>query len=163
MPNFVYSKLLQSNDRKCLRPYQCDNLFMCPMMRLKQHLSQGIQSVLHFRSLPSTLIDGEIYVHWTLVFLRLIVRPNEHAYKNWLSSICRSWAEWATSSASLAKRRSRIVTIFRFHFALRLARLKCLLSVLVWSLIQDVEEPKASFNSIKKKIPNRVGASTHTW
>ena len=62
--------------------------------------------------------------------------------------------------ASSVKRRSRIVTTFRFRFALGLARLKSRPSVLVWSLIPVVDEPKACFSSNEKKIPNRVGAST---
>ena len=47
-----------------------------------------------------------------------------------------------------------------FHFALRHATLKRLQSVLVWGLIPRDEDPKANLNSIEKKIPKRVGAST---
>ena len=91
----------------------------------------------------------------------LIVRPkSEHADENWLSSVCRSWAEWATSAVSSAKRRSRTVKIFTFRFALRRAWLKRLPSVLVWSLIPRDEHPKPRYNSIENKIPKRVGAST---
>ena len=90
-----------------------------------------------------------------------MVRPkSEHADENWLSSVCRSWAEWATSAASSAKRRSLAVKFFTFRFALRRARLKMLPSALVWSLIPRDEDPKARFNSTEKKISKRVGAST---
>ena len=44
-----YPKLLQPDERKCPKPNQCDNQSLCPVMRLKQHLSQGVQKVLHFR------------------------------------------------------------------------------------------------------------------
>ena len=59
----------------------------------------------------------------TLVFLRLIVRPKyEHTDENWLNSVCRSWAEWATSAASSSNhllRWSVLLLIFKFtllHF-----------------------------------------------
>ena len=57
------------------------------------------------------------------------------------------------------QRASRIVTTFRFHFALTFARLTSRPSVLIWSLVLVVGEPKVCFNIIEKKIQNRVGAS----
>ena len=117
------------------------------------------------------MIDGGMSVPWlkTLVFLRLIVRPmSEHADENWLSSVYRSWAEWAMSAASSAKRRSRAVKLFTFCFALRHARLKRLPSVLVWSLIPRDEDTKARFNIIEKKIRKELEqvcsfALSHFW
>ena len=97
----------------------------------------------------------------TSVFLWLIVSPIfEHANEN--SSVCGSWAGWATSAASSGKRWSRVLIIFRFRFALRRARLKRRPPILVCSLIPIVDELKVLnfFNSIEKKIPKRVGAST---
>ena len=63
----------------------------------------------------------KLFVPWLriLVFFRLIVRPKSEHAKETFSSICRSWVEWATSAASSANRRLRMVTIFRFRLALR--------------------------------------------
>ena len=62
--------------------------------------------------------------------------------------------------ASSAKRRSCILTIFRLRLPLRLFKLISRPSVLVQGLIPVAKESKASFNTIKKKIPNEVKAST---
>ena len=89
-----------------------------------------------------------------------MARPNsEHADKNWINSVCRSWAEWATSAASSAKRRSRTVIFFTVDFAFR--RVIRRPSDLVCGLTPTVDEQKARFNTIEKKIPKRVGAITH--
>ena len=105
-----------------------------------------------------------IYVLRNLVFLRLMVRPNsEHADEHWSNSVCRSWAEWATSAASSAKSRSRTAIIFTFDFVFRRAGLNRRPSDLVCSLTPTVDEQKARFNSIEKKIPKRVGARIHPW
>lgn len=37
--NFGHPKLLQLNEWNYLSPYKCNYLFLCPMMRLMQHLS----------------------------------------------------------------------------------------------------------------------------
>ena len=67
---------------------------------------------------------------------------------------------WALSATSSAKRSSGFVIIFRFYFALIHARLKRWPSVLEWSLTPVVDEPKACFDSIEKKTPKTVWAST---
>ena len=62
---FGYPKLLQSNERKCLRPYQWDSLLPCPIMCLTQHLSQGIQRIFTFLiSLPFIKLDNSRHVVW---------------------------------------------------------------------------------------------------
>ena len=80
------------------------------------------------------------------------------------------------SAASSAKRRPSSVIVFRSRFALKeksplcsvyplqltslRASLEMRSSVLVWSFMPAVDEPKERFNSVVKKIPKRVGAST---
>ena len=140
---FWYYKLLQSNERKYLRPYLPMRLFISVSNDVfDAKLETRYKFFFTFLiSLTLTLVDGKIYLYIflylgsTLVFLRLMATPkSENAEKKWLSMVCRSWAEIAPSTASSEKKKTRIVTIFRFRFSLRLARLKIRPSLLVWSL-----------------------------
>ena len=111
--------------------------------------------------LSSRLVVGGIYVPWirTLLILSLMVSPkSEHADKNWLNSVCRSWAEWARNVAS--KSIFCTVIVFTFNFAFSRAELNRRPSDLICSLTSQVDEQKARFNTIEKKIPKRDGART---
>ena len=91
-----------------------------------------------------------------------MVRPTfEHADEKWFNSVCKSSAEWATSAASSAKSRPPSVIFFTFDFAFRHSGLNMRPSDLVCSLTLIVDEQKARFNRIEKKIPKRVGTRTH--
>ena len=91
----------------------------------------------------------------------MVMPKSEHANKNWFSSICRSWAEWATSAAPSAKSRYCTVIFFTFDFAFRRTGLNKRPSDLVCSLTPTVDEHKARFNSIEKKTTKVVGVRTH--
>ena len=96
----------------------------------------------------------------TLVFLRLMVNwKSEHADKNWLNSVCRSWAPWALSSSSSEKGSSYTVIFFTFCFAVRHAGFYRHSLNLV-CLTPTIDEQKVYFNSIERKIPKSVGART---
>ena len=89
---FGYPKLLQSNQLKCLRTYQCEFLFLC-LCVLRNIWNKVSKCFTFLKFLQLILIGGKIYVCWliTKVFLRLLVRPkSEHADEKWLSSVCRS-------------------------------------------------------------------------
>ena len=90
---FSYPKLLQSNKKKFLMSYQCDYLFLCPMMSLRQHLAKEYKVFKFSISLLLIFIGCKTSVPWlgTLVFLRLIVRSKpEHSDEIWLSSfLCK--------------------------------------------------------------------------
>ena len=90
----------------------------------------------------------------------MVILKSEHADKYWLSSVCRCWAEWATSAASSANSRSCKVIFFNFDFTFSRAGLNRSLSDLVCNLTHIVDKQKAHFSSIEKKIPKRVGATT---
>lgn len=104
--------------------------------------SRCTKLLIFFLSLKIILLDG-------FSFLKTCSKVENRICKWKLNqSFCRTWAEWATSAVSSAKRISRIVTTFKFRNALRLARLKSCPSVLEWSCT-GCWKPKTRFNSKK--------------
>ena len=114
---------------------------------------QGIQTFLQFWYPCHWSWLKVEHIFFDLSFLRLGLRSkSEVAYYNWLSSVYRSLAEWATSAASSAKRRSRNEIIFKTRFALRRARLKWWPSALVWSLISELIILSSVFSDMSRYI-----------
>ena len=104
----------------------------------------------HAQSCP---VDGDGWRSWRT--LRKEQALAKELHRDW-SSV----SLWATIAASSAYRSSRMRTRLTLVLARRRERLKSFPELRVWSRIPE-GSGKARWRRAEKKIPNRVGASTH--
>ena len=96
-----------------------------------------------------------------LSFFRPIVSPKSLvALAKWLVIFCKSSSNWVTNAQSPANCSSCTVMSLTFLFAVNLARLRSLPSVLMCRKTPAFSTEVASRRTATKNSPNRVGAKT---